>query len=79
MVFSMLCYSLFIIAQFYPQFYTLIPAAIILGAAAAPLWIAKCDYLTKVKNCNFLEADALFSGTLLNDFFAIFPHSQKSS
>lgn len=28
--------------------YTLVPAAIILGFGAAPLWIAKCAYLTKV-------------------------------
>ena len=45
MVFSMFCYSLYIAAQFHPQVYTLLPAAFILGVAAAPLWIAKCAYL----------------------------------
>jgi len=31
------CYSAYIAAQFYPTFYTLIPAAIILGFGAAPM------------------------------------------
>lgn len=48
MVLSMLCYSTYIAAQFYPRFYTLIPAAIILGLGAAPMWSAKCTYLTQV-------------------------------
>ena len=48
MVGSMLCYSFYIMAQFYPAFETLLPAAVILGFAAAPLWISKCAYLTKV-------------------------------
>ncbi|CAB4067613.1 UNC93-like protein,Protein unc-93 homolog A [Lepeophtheirus salmonis] len=50
LVFSMLCYSLYIGAQFYPKFYTLIPAAIVLGMGAAPMWSAKCTYLTQVGN-----------------------------
>lgn len=36
-VFCQLCYSLYIIAQFWPSFGTLIPAAIILGMGAAPM------------------------------------------
>ena len=43
-------YSLYIAAQFYPAFYTLIPTAFILGLGAAPLWIAKCTYLTFIAN-----------------------------
>jgi len=50
MVGSMLCYSTYIAAQFYPRFWTLIPAAIILGMGAAPMWSAKCTYLTQVSN-----------------------------
>jgi hypothetical protein len=49
MVFSMLCYSTYIGAQFYPSFGTLIPGAIILGFGAAPMWSAKCTYLTQVQ------------------------------
>lgn len=50
MVLSMLCYSLYIAAQFYPSFYTLIPAAVIIGVGAAPLWTAKCAYLSQVNS-----------------------------
>ncbi len=49
MVVCMLCYTTYIAAQFYPEFYTLIPAAIILGMGAAPMWSAKCTYLTQVR------------------------------
>ena len=45
----MLCYSTYIGAQFYPEFYTLIPGAVILGMGAAPMWSAKCTYLTQVR------------------------------
>ena len=50
LVVSVLTYSLYIAAQFYPAFYTLIPTAFILGLGAAPLWIAKCTYLTFIAN-----------------------------
>ena len=53
MVCAMFCYSLYIGAQFYPRLYTLVPAALILGFGAAPLWIAKCAYLTKVRTLKF--------------------------
>ena len=48
MAISMLGYSSYIAAQFYPEYYTLIPTAILLGIGAAPMWSAKCTYLTKV-------------------------------
>lgn len=37
MVISQLCHSAYVAVQFYPSFFTLIPAAILLGTAAAPL------------------------------------------
>ena len=49
LVLSVLCYSFYIAAQFYPEFYTLVPTAVVLGMGAAPLWIAKCSYLTQVQ------------------------------
>ena len=49
LVLSVLCYSFYIAAQFYPEFYTLIPGAVILGMGAAPMWSAKCTYLTQVR------------------------------
>ena len=48
LVVSMFCYTSYIAAQFYPRFYTLIPTAIVLGLGAAPLWSAKCSYITQV-------------------------------
>ena len=48
LVMCMFCYSTYIATQFYPQFYTIIPGAIILGIGAAPMWSAKCTYLTQV-------------------------------
>ena len=54
LVVSILCYSSYIAAQFYPEFYTLIPTAFILGMGAAPLWSAKCTYLSQVWR-NFIK------------------------
>lgn len=45
---SMLCYAPYIAAQFYPRFYTLVPAGVILGIGAAPMWASKATYLTQV-------------------------------
>ncbi|XP_059617664.1 UNC93-like protein [Phlebotomus argentipes] len=45
---SMLCYVPYIAFQFYPRFYTLVPAGILLGLGAAPMWAAKATYLTQV-------------------------------
>ncbi|KAF2353759.1 Ion channel regulatory protein UNC-93 [Trinorchestia longiramus] len=46
--FCMLGYSAYMLAQFYPEYYTMIPGAILLGLGAAPMWSAKCTYLTEV-------------------------------
>lgn len=35
-------------AQLYPRMYTLVPAAFLMGMAAAPFWSAKCTYLCYV-------------------------------
>ena len=48
LVVSVFCYSTYIASQFYPEFYTLIPTAVVLGLGAAPLWAAKCTYVTQV-------------------------------
>ncbi len=41
-------YSAYILAQFYPEFYTLIPAAVVLGLGGAPMWSAQCTYITRL-------------------------------
>ncbi len=45
---SMFCYSTYIVVQFYPTFYTLVPAAVIVGLAGAPFWGAKCLYMAQL-------------------------------
>ncbi|KAL5276959.1 unc-93 family protein [Megaselia abdita] len=48
LVFSMLCYAPYIAFQLFPKFYTLIPAGILVGLGAAPMWASKATYLTQV-------------------------------
>ncbi|XP_055586505.1 UNC93-like protein [Uranotaenia lowii] len=45
---SMLCYAPYIAAQFHPTFYTLIPAGILAGLGAAPMWASQATYLTQL-------------------------------
>lgn len=45
---SFLFYIPFIGAQFYPRFYTLVPAGLAVGFGGGPLWCAKCTYLTVI-------------------------------
>lgn len=45
---SFIAYMPFILGQFYPQIYTLIPAGLAVGFGGGPLWCAKCTYLTVV-------------------------------
>ncbi|KAM5163098.1 protein unc-93 homolog A [Mantella aurantiaca] len=45
-VVSMCCYVTYSLGNFYPSWYTLIPTSVILGFGGAPLWAAKCTYLT---------------------------------
>ncbi|XP_042205192.1 UNC93-like protein isoform X2 [Homarus americanus] len=68
---SMLCYSAYIAAQFYPEAYTLVPTAIILGLGAAPLWSSKCTYLTKV-GARYSELAGDSRDIIITKFFGIF-------
>ncbi len=67
----MLSYSAYIAAQFYPEYYTLIPTAIILGFGAAPMWSAKCKYLTQVGH-RYAEITGQASEQVIVRFFGIF-------
>lgn len=46
LVISMMGYVLYTVSNYYARWGTLIPASIIIGACAAPLWASKCAYLT---------------------------------
>ena len=67
----MFCYSIYIATQFYPTFYTIIPSGVLVGIAAAPLWSAKCTYLTRLGE---IYAEILTSEVepILVRFFGIF-------
>ncbi|KAK4316098.1 hypothetical protein Pmani_012742 [Petrolisthes manimaculis] len=71
MAVCMLGYSSYIAAQFYPEYYTLIPTAILLGLGAAPMWSAKCSYLTKVGS-RYAELIGDDSEVIITRFFGIF-------
>ncbi|KAG7155753.1 UNC93-like protein [Homarus americanus] len=71
MAVCMLGYSTYIAAQFYPKMYTLVPTAIILGLGAAPMWSAKCTYLTKV-GARYAEIIGDNTEVVITRFFGIF-------
>ncbi|KAK4316099.1 hypothetical protein Pmani_012743 [Petrolisthes manimaculis] len=69
--FSMLCYSTYIAAQFYPRVWTLVPTSIILGLGAAPMWSAKCTYLTQVGS-KYADIVGENAEVIIVRFFGIF-------
>jgi len=71
LVVSVFCYSSYIAAQFYPEFYTLLPTAFVLGLGAAPMWSAKCTYLTQVAH-RFAKLDGSDPEAIVVKFFGIF-------
>ncbi|XP_048478604.1 UNC93-like protein [Plutella xylostella] len=76
---SFVTYMPYIAAQMYPRFWTLIPAALLVGFGGGPLWCAKCTYLsvsaeTQGKTCK-VPVDALLT-RFLGVFFMIFQLNQ---
>ncbi|XP_063607088.1 UNC93-like protein [Penaeus indicus] len=67
----MLCYSTYMAAQFYPRIYTLVPTAMVVGLGAAPMWSAKCTYLTKVGTI-YADLVGVNSDVIITRFFGIF-------
>ncbi|CAG9561740.1 unnamed protein product [Danaus chrysippus] len=63
---SFITYMPYIAAQLYPTFYTLIPAALIVGLGGGPLWCAKCTYLSVVM---ISSGDNVAAVTTVNDSF----------
>ncbi|KAL3858705.1 hypothetical protein ACJMK2_008966 [Sinanodonta woodiana] len=68
---SMCCYILYMAANFYAIWGTIIPAAIILGLGAAPLWSAKCTYLTQV-GVWYAKMTGTTEDDTINRFFGVF-------
>lgn len=69
--FSMLLYAPYIGAQFFPRFYTLVPAGVILGLGAAPMWASKATYLTQVGGVYAKLTDQAVDGIVVR-FFGFF-------
>ncbi|ESO90995.1 hypothetical protein LOTGIDRAFT_178791 [Lottia gigantea] len=68
---SMGGYLLYMAANFHAIWGTMIPAAIILGLGAAPLWSAKCAYLTEI-GVWYARATGNTDDAIINRFFGIF-------
>ncbi|XP_069678913.1 UNC93-like protein [Periplaneta americana] len=68
---SFICYMPYILVQVYARFYTLIPAALLDGMGAGPLWCAKCIYLNVVAEI-FSKIKGVSVETILARFFGIF-------
>ncbi|XP_014661790.1 PREDICTED: protein unc-93 homolog A-like [Priapulus caudatus] len=70
-VIAMLVYSVYMLANLHAAWYTLVPASIALGTAAAPLWTAKCKYLTETGG-EYARLEGTSTEAVVNRFFGIF-------
>ncbi|XP_042298317.1 protein unc-93 homolog A [Sceloporus undulatus] len=68
---SMCCYITYSLGNFYASWYTLIPTSMILGLGGAPLWSAKCTYLTIAGNSYAAKAGKI-GRDVVNQYFGIF-------
>ncbi|XP_015605268.1 UNC93-like protein isoform X2 [Cephus cinctus] len=71
MALSLITYMPYIAAQFHPTAYTLIPAAVAVGLGGAPLWCAKCTYLTVVAEA-YSNLTGIPVDVIVVRFFGIF-------
>ncbi|KAI0227977.1 UNC93-like protein [Lamellibrachia satsuma] len=68
---SFVGYIVFMAANGYAVWATMVPASIIVGLAAAPLWTAQCSYFTKIARRYSQLADVP-EDAVLSRFFGIF-------
>ncbi|XP_066583355.1 UNC93-like protein [Prorops nasuta] len=68
---AILTYVPFIAAQFYPKFYTMIPAGLTVGLGGGPLWCAKCTYLSVAAEAYATISD-IKADVLVTRFFGLF-------
>ena len=70
----MLCFSgilVYILANFYPSFYTIIPAAVLVGLSLSNMWTAHATYLTNIA-ATYAECTGIKLGESLSKFNGIF-------
>ncbi|XP_065535146.1 protein unc-93 homolog A isoform X4 [Lathamus discolor] len=68
---SMCCYIAFSLGNFHASWYTLIPTSVILGVGGAPLWSAKCTYLT-IAGKAYAEKAGKNGKDVINQYFGVF-------
>ncbi|XP_060611063.2 protein unc-93 homolog A-like [Anolis sagrei] len=68
---SMCCYIAYSLGNFHASWYTLIPTSMILGLGGAPLWSAKCTYLTIAGN-SYAEKAGKLGRDVVNQYFGLF-------
>lgn len=68
---SMACYILYMVANFYAKWGTMMPSSVIVGLGAAPLWSAKCAYLTET-GIHYAKMMGETSDAVVNRFFGVF-------
>lgn len=68
---SMVCYVVYFAGNFYASWYTLMPTSVILGFGGAPLWAAKCTYLTVCGNLEAKKTNKL-GQDIVNHYFGLF-------
>ncbi|CAB3227172.1 unnamed protein product [Arctia plantaginis] len=68
---SFIAYMPFIVAQFYPALYVLVPAGMMVGFGGGPLWCAKCTYLSVVAE-PYAKLSGVSAEVLVVRFFGLF-------
>ncbi|XP_041375281.1 protein unc-93 homolog A-like [Gigantopelta aegis] len=68
---SMVGYVLYMAANFYAVWELMGPAAVFIGLGAAPLWSAKCTYLTQI-GVWYSKMTGMSEDAIINRFFGIF-------
>ncbi|KAL1401075.1 hypothetical protein pipiens_006910 [Culex pipiens pipiens] len=72
-VVSFVAYMPYLAAQFYPRFYTLIPAGLAVGFGGGPLWCAKCTYLSVIAEAfSVIKQRKVKADYLIVKFFGLF-------
>ncbi|XP_066452228.1 protein unc-93 homolog A isoform X1 [Eleutherodactylus coqui] len=68
---SMCCYITYSLGNFYASWYTIIPTSVILGFGGAPLWAAKCTYLT-VSGNRYAQKVGKLGKDIVTQYFGLF-------